>query len=99
VAYVRAVLRALLTEPLRFTAIVEERRRGYAFEGTIALDRLLMGVVELPMPFLRPYTTKMVRPHREQSLCTGPCVCWSDLSPHDRPVCALGGIGDIADNR
>jgi hypothetical protein len=33
---------------LRFTPIVEERRCGYAFEGTVALDRLLSGVVDLP---------------------------------------------------
>jgi hypothetical protein len=50
----RAVLRALLTEPLRFTPIVEERRRGYLFEGRIALDRLLAGVVELPTKVASP---------------------------------------------
>jgi site-specific DNA recombinase len=44
----RAVLRTLLMGPIRFTPIVEERRRGYAFEGVIALDRLLAGVLELP---------------------------------------------------
>jgi hypothetical protein len=48
VAEGRAVLRALLIGPLRFTPIVEERRRGYVIEGMIALDRLLSGVVELP---------------------------------------------------
>jgi hypothetical protein len=42
------VLRALLVGPLRFTPVLEERRRGYAFTGTIALDRLIAGVVELP---------------------------------------------------
>lgn len=45
----RAVLRALLVGPLRFTPIVEARRRGYAFEGAIALDRLLSGVIEWPI--------------------------------------------------
>ena len=50
----RAVLRALLVGPLRFTPIVEERRRGYAFSGTIALDRLLSGVVELPTMVASP---------------------------------------------
>ena len=49
----RAVLRTLLVGPLRFTPIDEERRRGYAFEGMIALDRLLSGVVDLP-PVVRP---------------------------------------------
>jgi Recombinase zinc beta ribbon domain/Recombinase len=44
----RAVLSALLVGPLRFMPVKDERRRGYAFEGTIALDRLLSGVVVLP---------------------------------------------------
>jgi hypothetical protein len=50
------VLRTLLVGPLRFTPIDEERRRGYAFEGMIALDRLLSGVVDLP---------RVVRPQRD----------------------------------
>ena len=41
------MLRALLIGPLRFTPVTEERRRGYSFEGRIALDRLLSGVVDL----------------------------------------------------
>lgn len=53
----RAVLRTLLTGPLRFTPIRETRRRGYAFEGTIALDRLLAGVVELPTKVASPAGT------------------------------------------
>ena len=48
VAEGRAVLRTLLIEPLKFTPVIDGRRRGYAFEGAIALDRLLAGVVELP---------------------------------------------------
>ena len=48
IAEARAVLRTLLIGPLRFTPVVDERRRGYAFEGAIALDRFLSGVVELP---------------------------------------------------
>ena len=48
VASGREVLRALLIGPLRFTPVLEERRRGYAFTATIALDRLIAGVVELP---------------------------------------------------
>jgi hypothetical protein len=44
----RAVPRTLLIGPLRFTPIVEESRRGYAFEGLIALDRLVPGSVDLP---------------------------------------------------
>ena len=50
----RAVLRALLVGPLRFTPVKDERRRGYRFEGTIALDRLLSGVVELPTKVASP---------------------------------------------
>jgi len=41
------VLRALLASPLRFTPIDEARRCGYAFDGSIALDRLVSGVIEL----------------------------------------------------
>jgi len=29
--------------------VVEERRRGYAFAGRIALDRLLSGAIDLPL--------------------------------------------------
>jgi site-specific DNA recombinase len=50
----RAVLRALLIGPLRFTPVNDERRRGYAFEGSIALDRLLAGVVDLPTVVASP---------------------------------------------
>ena len=53
----RAVLRALLIGPLRFIPIVEERRRGYAFSGAIALDRLLAGVVGLPTKMASPTGT------------------------------------------
>jgi hypothetical protein len=44
----RDVLRALLVGPLNFTPVIEARRRGYAFEGAIALDRLVSGVITLP---------------------------------------------------
>jgi hypothetical protein len=44
----RDVLRALLVGPLRFTPIIENRRRAYAFEGAIALQRLVSGVIDLP---------------------------------------------------
>jgi hypothetical protein len=40
-----AMLRTLLAEPIRFTPIVEERRRAYRFEGRIALDRMIAGLV------------------------------------------------------
>ena len=50
----REVLRTLLIGPLRFTPINDGRRRGYAFEGTIALDRLLAGVVGLPTKVASP---------------------------------------------
>jgi hypothetical protein len=43
----RDILRKLLVGPLRFTPITENRRRAYAFEGEIALDRLVSGVIEL----------------------------------------------------
>jgi len=44
----RDVLRALLVEPLRFTPLTDGRRRAYQFDGVIALDRLVSGVIELP---------------------------------------------------
>ena len=43
-----------LVGPLKFTPVVEGRRRGYTFEGTIALDRLLAGVVVLPTKVASP---------------------------------------------
>jgi site-specific DNA recombinase len=43
----REVLQTLLVGPLRFTLVLEARRRGYAFHGAIALDRLVSGVIEL----------------------------------------------------
>jgi hypothetical protein len=54
VSEARDVLRALLVGPLRFTPVADGRRRGYAFEGVIALDRLLAGVVELPTKMASP---------------------------------------------
>lgn len=54
VAEGRAALRALLIGPIRFTPVREERRRGYRFELTIALDRLLAGVIELPTKMASP---------------------------------------------
>jgi len=53
----RAVLRDLLVGPLRFTPITDTRRRGYAFSGMIALDRLLAGVVNLPTMVASPTGT------------------------------------------
>jgi hypothetical protein len=50
----QGVLRALLVGPLRFTPIDDGARRGYAFSGTIALDRLLAGVVTLPTVMASP---------------------------------------------
>ncbi len=50
----RAVLRTLLIGPLRFTPVRDARRRGHAFEGAIALDRLLTGVIELPTVMASP---------------------------------------------
>jgi hypothetical protein len=51
----RAVLRTLLIGPLRFTPVDDERRRAYAFEGLIELDRLVSGSIDLP---------QVVRPQR-----------------------------------
>jgi hypothetical protein len=42
----RDVLRLVLAGPIRFTPVNEERRRGYRFEGAIALDRMIGGVLE-----------------------------------------------------
>ena len=50
----RDVLRTLLVGPLRFTPVVDERRRGYRFEGAVALDRLVAGVVDLPTGVVSP---------------------------------------------
>jgi hypothetical protein len=50
----RGVLRTLLIGPLRFTPVIEERRRGYAFRGAIALDRLIDGIVDLPTNMASP---------------------------------------------
>jgi len=49
----REVLRTPLAGPHRFSAVVEERRLGYALEGAFALDRLVSGVVEC-QPSWRP---------------------------------------------
>ncbi len=40
--------------PIKFTPIREARRRGYAFEATIAPDRLLSGVIDLPTKMASP---------------------------------------------
>ena len=50
----RACCAQLLIGPLRFTPVNEERRRGYVFEGLIALDRLIAGVLELPTKVASP---------------------------------------------
>jgi hypothetical protein len=50
----RDVLRTLLVGPLRFTPVAEDRRRGYRFEGAVALDRLVSGVVDLPTRVASP---------------------------------------------
>jgi site-specific DNA recombinase len=50
----RQALRALLVGPIRMQPVREERRRGYQFSATIALDRLLSGVVELPTVVASP---------------------------------------------
>lgn len=54
VAEARAILGTSLCGPLRFTPAVEDRRRGYRFEGAIALDRVVSGIVELPTKMASP---------------------------------------------
>ena len=51
----RGLLRKLLREPLTFTPILEARR--VAFEGRIALDRMLEGLVDLPTSVASPRGT------------------------------------------
>jgi hypothetical protein len=41
-------LRTLIVEPYRYTPVIDERRRGYPFTATLALDRVVSGVVNLP---------------------------------------------------
>jgi hypothetical protein len=50
----RDVLRALLVGPLRFTPVLEQRKRAYRFTGTITLEKLLSGLVELPTRVTSP---------------------------------------------
>jgi hypothetical protein len=50
----REVLRVLLAEPIRFTPVEDARRRGYRFEGTIALDRMIAGLVTTPLRVTSP---------------------------------------------
>ena len=42
----RPVLRGLLDGPIRFTPIIEEARRGYAFAGGLYTGAVLFGIVE-----------------------------------------------------
>jgi hypothetical protein len=42
----RDVLRTLLVEPLRFTPVPTQHGFGYAFEGKIALNRLIADVID-----------------------------------------------------
>jgi hypothetical protein len=49
--------------PVNFTPITDDRRRGYAFSGTIALEEFLAGVVELPTKMASPRgTVHILRP-------------------------------------
>ena len=50
----REMLRLRLGGPIRFTPVNEERRRGYRFEGTIALDRMISGLVATPLNVASP---------------------------------------------
>lgn len=50
----RGVLRALLVGPLKFTPVIDKRRRGYRFEGAIAIDRLASGLMSFPTLMASP---------------------------------------------
>ncbi len=52
-ASARGLLRRLLREPLTFTPVLEEPRR-VTFEGRIALDRMLAGLIDLPLRVASP---------------------------------------------
>ena len=56
----REVLRLLLVEPFRFTPVADGRRRGYAFTGTLALDRIVSGVIDLPTAVCPPVDSARV---------------------------------------
>ena len=45
----RDVLRTLLVGPLRFAPVIDGQRRGYRFTGAIALERIVAGIVDLPL--------------------------------------------------
>lgn len=53
----RDVLRVLLAEPLRFIPVDEGLRRGYRFEGANALDRMVSGIVPIPISVASPTGT------------------------------------------
>ena len=48
------MLRTLLIGPLRFMPVRDGRRVGCAFQGALAVDRMLGGVVELPTVVASP---------------------------------------------
>jgi hypothetical protein len=50
----REVLRALLEGPLTFAPVQEARCRGYRFEGFVAVEKLVTGVVDLPAGMASP---------------------------------------------
>ena len=88
----RAVLRTLLVGPLRFTPIDEERRRGYAFEGMIALDRLLSGVAICHVWFV----PSGIR-HLWVAENTNDSSRVADRATCQRRLCALLSLSDTTD--
>jgi hypothetical protein len=56
-----AMLRTLLAERIRFMPLVEERRRACRFEGRLALDRMIAGLVPSE-EFGRPYNQLLASP-------------------------------------
>jgi hypothetical protein len=76
----RAVLKALLEGPLRFTPILEGRRPAYAFEGSISLEKLVSGVIELPT------LTGVASPTRQPTLYLERPRCVESL--HGADTCA-----------
>ena len=70
------MLHALLVGPLRLTPIDTERRRGYEFAGLVALDRLIAGVMDLPL------RTRVV-------VASPVCASWNQMTGWLRAVDSL----------
>ncbi len=80
----REVLRALLAGPLRFTPVIEDRRRGYVFEGRIALGRLIAR---------EAMYQHLVRPQRDSTRAHAAIrwAAWRTCGPH-KALLSPGGL-------